>query len=281
MRGRLALLFPGTGGKPRDYRAMADHAAALGYHALVLSYPNDASINQLAGDDLALHLPLRLDHWDGGCRTGMVDLESGEAILDRLVLALGKLALQYPEQGWDGYVTEIVLRERLDDRQVRAGLADLLHWPKIAAIGHSLGGGYAALAASRHALDRAVVMGWADWSRSTGELAHWVDSFADARTSVTRRFALLHERDEMVPCRMATRVAERFCGDGLRASVESGTFPWGGARLLSTDFDPSQEGSTKTPCHNCLALDVCTPRWPDGSAVLEDVWSWMLTGDVK
>lgn len=276
--GRLALLFPGTGGRPRDYRALVDHAAALGYHALALSYPNDVSINEMAGEDPDAHLPLRLDHWDGGNRTGYVGLDAGEPILDRLVLALGKLAIQYPEQGWDAYLTDPVLRQDLSSPGVREGLEGRVRWDRVAALGHSLGGGYAALAATRHALDRAAVIGWADWCRGSGALASWTLATGGLPTPQARRFALVHERDEMVPCGVATRVAASFCGNGKRAMVESGTLPWDGARLLSTDFDPVTERPSAAPCHNCLALDVCTPRWPDGSAVLEDAWSWMLTG---
>lgn len=278
-RGRLALVLAGTGGKPRDYRALANHAAGLGCHALALSFPNDVSINEMAGDDPALHLPLRLDHWDGKDRTGLVALDPGEPILDRLVLALSRLSLQYPDHGWEGFLTEPVLRQDLSNPAVREGLASRVAWERIAVIGHSLGGGYAALAARLHRLERAVAIGWADWCRASGARADWTRDCTDFATPEGRRFALVHERDEMVPCKVASQVAASFCGaEGGRARIESGTFPWDGARLLSTDFDPSEEWPSAAPCHNCLALDVCTPRWPDGSAVLEDAWSWMLTG---
>jgi pimeloyl-ACP methyl ester carboxylesterase len=153
-----------------------------------------------------------------------------------------------------------------------------VRWEKVVAVGHSLGAGYAALAALRHPLERAVALGWADWCRGTGAVADWVRDGGSFRTPASRRFALVHERDETVPCEVATRVAAVFCGEGRRVSVESGTPPWDGARLLSTDFDPSAERASGSPCHNCLALDLCTPRWPDGSAVLEDAWTWMLAG---
>lgn len=278
-RGRLALVLPGTGGKPRDYRALANHAAGLGYHALALCIPNDVSINEMAGDDPSLHLPLRLDHWDGADRTGLVALDPGEPVLDRLVLALSRLSLQYPDHGWDAFLTESVTRQDLSNPSLRAGLAATVRWERLAVVGHSLGGGYAALAARLHPLERAVAIGWADWCRGSGERASWTLDCSDFATAAARRFALVHERDEMVPCKVASQVAATFCGtEGGRARVESGSYPWDGARLLTTDFDPSDEWPSSSPCHNCLALDICTPRWPDGSAVLEDAWSWMLTG---
>jgi hypothetical protein len=268
-RSRLALVFPGTGGKPRDYRALATHAAALGYHALVLSYPNDISINELAGDDASLHEPLRLDHWDGARRTGKVELGPGDSILERLVAVLAKLSQQYPEQGWEQYLRP----------EAGQDLSPDVAWELVAAIGHSLGGGYVALAAKHHLLDRAVVMGWADWCRGSGQIADWIHPDTVYRTPAQRRFVLVHERDEMVPLGTARVVAGYFCPDTQAGRVESGSYPWGRVRWLTTDFDPSSQWPTPAPCHNCLALDVCTPRWPDGSAVLEDAWSWLLVGE--
>jgi len=266
---RLALILPGTAGKPRDYRALANHAATLGCHALVLSYPNDTSINELAGENASLHEALRLDHWDGGRRTGAVGLGPGDSILERLASALAKLSEQYPEHGWGRYLAPLPGQE----------LSQAVAWDKVVGIGHSLGGGYVALAAKLHRLDRAVVMGWADWCRESGQIADWIRSDTPFATPPQRRFVLVHERDEMVPYGMARAVAGYFCPDTQVRRVESGSYPWERVRWLATDFDPSSEWPVPAPCHNCLALDVCTPRWPDGSAVLEDAWSWLLAGE--
>ena len=60
--------------------------------------------------------------------------------------------------------------------------------------------------------------------------------------------------------------------------VESSDPPWGRAQRLVTDLDPSEEHDIPSPCHNALALDAKTPRWPDGGAVLADAWTWLLAG---
>jgi len=257
----LALIFPGTGGQPRDYRLLADQASALGLHALVLRYPNDTSINELAGGDPAAHLDLRLDHWDGKDRTGRVALRPGESILERATGALGRLESDRPKEGWGRFLAD----------------ADPA-WPKIVALGHSLGAGYAALAGRLHRLERVVTIGWAEWCREGGAGARWTGPEAEWATPVEFRFSLLHQRDEMVPVDVGRELAERFTGDDREGRVESGDPPWGRVRRLVTDLDPSLEHPSPSPCHNSLALDAFTPRWPDGGAVLSDAWTWLLAG---
>jgi hypothetical protein len=260
-QGVLVLIFPGTGGQPRDYRLLADQASALGLHALVLRYPNDTSINELAGEDPGMHLDLRLDHWDGKDRTGRVALRPGESILERLGGALGRLDADRPGERWGQFLvgTEPV-------------------WAKVATLGHSLGAGYAALAGRFHRLERVVAIGWAEWCRQGGMPARWTGTDAEWATPAESRFSLLHVRDEMVPVGVGRELALRFTGEDREARVESGDPPWGRVRRLVTDLDPSQEHPSPSPCHNALALDAFTPRWPDGGAVLSDVWTWLLAG---
>jgi dienelactone hydrolase len=260
-QGILALVFPGTTGKPRDYRKLADQAGALGLHCLVLRYPNDVSINELAAGDPAQHLPLRLDHWDGVGRTGKVALAPAETIEVRFQAAMRWLAENRPEEGWGRFLPDGVL-----------------DWSKVAAIGHSLGGGYAALLAKHHALDRCVMMAWADWNRENGQLADWVMTAPDWETPALRRFWVGHERDEMVPRPLGEAMASVVVPAARSARVESDDPPWARARILWTDLEPSGEWPTSQPCHNALVLDVETPRWPDGSCVLADLWTWLLVG---
>ena len=260
-QGVLALVFPGTTGKPRDYRKLADQAAALGMHCLVLRYPNDQSINELSEGDPRGHLALRQDHWDGANRTGRVKMPSGECISDRLVAALSWLGENRPLEGWGQFCSP-----------------DGLDWSRVAAIGHSLGGGYAALLAKEHRLDRCVMLAWADWDRKDGKLADWVLTAPDWKTPPNRRFWMGHERDEMVPASVGEAMATIVVAGSRVARVESDDPPWGRARVLWTDLDASGEWPTAQPCHNSLALDVETPRWPDGSCVLADAWTWMLVG---
>lgn len=260
-QGILTLIFPGTGGQPRDYRLLADQASALGLHALVLRYPNDTSINELAGDDPSAHLDLRLDHWDGKNRTGAVDLRPGESILERATGALRRLAADRPGEDWGRFLA--------------GGEMD---WSRVAAVGHSLGAGYAALAARLHRLERAATLGWADWCRDSGRPAEWTLETSGWATPASVRFSLLHMRDELVPLRVGRESAERFTCRAREEVVESGDPPWGRSQRLVTDLDPSDEYPVPSPCHNALAIDAKTPRWPDGGAVLSDAWTWILAG---
>lgn len=256
---RLVVILPGTAALPRDYRLLAEQASDLGLHALVLRYPNDRSINELAGQDPSLHLRLRMDFWDGTDRTGRSGISPSDAILTRLVAALAHLHATSAQEGWGRFLT--------------SGVPE---WERIEVFGHSLGGGYAALAAKLHPVERAVAMGWADWCRHTGALADWVQE--ETWDPGSRRFAFLHERDEMVPFSVGAMVAKAFTGEDRIARVESGDPPWGRARILATDLDPAMERDVPVPCHSCLALDANTPRWPDGQSVFADAWTWLLVG---
>lgn len=255
------LVLPGTGARPLDYRKFAEQACLLGMHALVLSYPNETSVNSLAGEDTALHLELRKDCLDGGDRTGLVRLEPGESILERLSSALGRLAVERPEENWGQFLS-----------------GDGIDWGRVAVFGHSLGGGYAALLAMEHPLERCGTFAWSDFRRSDGRLADWLAASSDWKTPPERRFWVGHERDEILPRSVGEATADVVVPGSARAVVEAEDPPYGRARILWTDLDASREWPTAQPFHNSLVLDVESPRWPDGSFVYADLWTWLLVG---
>lgn len=258
--GRLCLILPGTGGLPRDYRRVADQAADLGLHALVLRYPNDVSINELAAGDVSRHEPLRRTVWDGRVRDGGDALPEGECLRDRLVAALAAAARTRPDEGWERFLSE-----------------GEPAWETFAVVGHSLGGGYAALMALEHPLERVVCAGWADWDRGVGEIVPWVRrAWA---TPSSRRFCLFHRRDELVPEPVARRMAAAVCPEATECVVESDDPPYGHARVLWTDLDPAREHPTASPHHNALAVDVELPRFWDGANMLADAWTYLLVGN--
>lgn len=257
--GLLCLILPGTSGLPRDYRKLADQAADLGFHALALRYPNDVSINEAAGGDTALHEPLRRRVLDGASRLDLGALRPGECLLDRLSAVLAHAATARPAENWGQFLSH-----------------GAIAWGRVAAVGHSLGGGYAALLAKDHALERVLMLGWADWDRAEGRLADWIRG--DWATERGRRFHLRHRRDEMVPESVAKAMADLVCAPGREVEVESSEPPYQHARKLVTDLDPAREFPTASPGHNSLALDVEVPKFWDGTPMLSDVWTWMLLG---
>lgn len=257
--GLLCLILPGTGGLPRDYRKLADQAADLGFHALALRYPNDTSINELAAGDLSLHEPLRGTILDGQPRAGRGGLAAGESLLDRLRAVLARASEARPAENWGQFLSD-----------------GAIAWERVAAVGHSLGGGYAALLARDHRLERVVLLGWADWDRARGDLADWIAG--PWATPADRRFHMRHRRDELVPASVAAAVADLVSPTGPEVEVESSEPPYRHARRLVTDLDPAREVPTASPCHNSLAVDVEVPRFWDGAPMLSDVWTWMLLG---
>lgn len=255
-QGRLVVVLPGTKALPREYRMLSNQAVALGLHVLVLRYPNDDSVNELFAREGTGHAEIRQNVWSG---QGSGPIEAPDSILGRLIAALAWLAAHRPGEGWAMFLDQ-----------------GSPVWSKLAMVGHSLGGGYAFLASGLHRVERAVCLGWADWNRSTGEVAPWIG--ADGGEP-GRRFGLLHASDEMVPLDVGIAAWRQGGGLGEPRKVEAEDPPWGRSRLLVTDLDPEPGTNIPVPRHSSLALDGATPLWMDGTPVLVDAWTWLLVGE--
>src|SRR2546425_10242699 len=86
---------------------LAREAARLGYHVIVLTYPNDWAIEALCHGDPDCEQAVRLDVIDGGDRSSSIpavvqqgfDISEANSIDNRLTKLLVSLTHDHPEEG--------------------------------------------------------------------------------------------------------------------------------------------------------------------------------------
>lgn len=266
-RNRLFLFFAGTGGLPRNYQFISQHAADLGFHVINLRYPNDEPVNTLCrnASDPACYEQVRLEIIDGTERTDLVDVNRTDSIENRLVKLLLYLQDQFPAEGWDQY---------LDDQNEPV-------WRSIVVSGHSQGGGHAGIIGKIHEVARVVMFAAIDYDASRNDVAPWIRQAG--ATPASAYFGLGHERDFLVPL---NRLVSGWQAYGLNAfgpatSVDTMPPPYGNSHMLTTNAEPKPGFQTPSPHHNSMVVDVETPPLPDGTLVFADTWTYLLTGSAS
>jgi hypothetical protein len=153
-------------------------AVAARDHVLGLSYPSDQIIGRLCSDDDACFLPTRTTIVTGTRAAGTApDLRAvglTDSIHGRAALALAYLAATRPGDGWAQYLVPGV------DPLVNPAAA--VQWSKVIAMGHSQGGGHAALLARMHPLARLVVLS-SPCDEANGAPASWLTASAAWQTA--------------------------------------------------------------------------------------------------
>lgn len=250
---KLFVFLPGARGKPRGYSLIQQEAARLGYHVIGLVYENEVNIAALCngtGDpDCAGNI--RLENIDGLDHSPFVATSLANGIDNRLTKLLLYLDAQYPDEGWSRF---------LNDGEPK--------WSQIAVGGHSLGAGQAAMIGTIRHLDRVVMI--AGPAPEAGYA--WATI---GKTPTEKYFELIHLRDENSSWIMANVDAfdlERF---GEPVAPELSAPPYSGTHILVTDIQPVGGYANPFP-HQSTAIDVVTPRAPDGTPLLRDAWRYLL-----
>jgi pimeloyl-ACP methyl ester carboxylesterase len=252
---------------------LARVAAGVGYHVIVLEYPNRNPDIPLAPfgvgrcssdpDRFGCQERMRQEILDGRDQGTLVVVDSANSIYTRVTKLLGYLARNHPREGWDRFL------ERGEPK-----------WSKIAVGGFSLGGGQAALIAKQHRVNRVVLLaapldGFAGPTVGSWIPGSWVTTKA---TPADRYFGLSHRRDENF-----------IKGATLANWAKLGMTPF--HPLPTALTDPLLIGNhmlltnlTPTPCiagaagfHRSIAEDPCTPLDANGSPALRWGWTYLLT----
>ena len=264
-RNQLFLFFPGTGGLPRNYQFLNEHAADLGFHAVTLRYPNDRAVNTLCALrlDLDCHSQVRLEIVDGTDRSDLVEVDRTNSIENRLIKLLQHLEVTAPGASWGQY--------RHADGTI--------NWPQIVVSGHSQGGGHAGIIASEHEVARVVMFAAMDYHVLRQRPAAWID--ADNPTPARVYYGFGHLQDEPVDVGNLLMVWETYGLDafGPVVNIDTLTAPYSGSHRLLTDVEPAFPRLTLSPFHNSVAVDVNTPRLDDGTPALTPVWTYLLTDE--
>ena len=158
--GRLVLFLPPSLGTPAH--AIATPASnlytaglAAGDHVLSIAYRNNQVIGVICNGNDACFLGTRMALVTGApqpnaAATINATIQATEGIYARAALALAYLAAVQPAAGWSQYLTPGV------DPVVDP--AGAVQWSRVLVVGHSQGGGHAALLAKLHGVARLVTL---------------------------------------------------------------------------------------------------------------------------
>lgn len=141
--GRLFLYLPGTTASPQAYTQLIERSAALGYHAIGLSYVNELAVNAVCSGMGAsgCHEFVRREVILGVDLSPLVDVDLDNSIFNRLDRLLAHLEGIFPNEGWDTY--------RDPSGQIR--------WDRVVVSGHSQGAGHAAFIGKLERVARVVL----------------------------------------------------------------------------------------------------------------------------
>lgn len=257
-RRELLLWIPGTvaGTENQGPGAAANFcqlAASLGYHVIILKYPNDVSATVCRNDpDPAAFERFRLALIEGGPSPHLT-LPRTESIEHRLLKLLGYLQRTRPHENWGQFLD-----------------GESINWSAIAVAGQSQGGGHAALIGIKHRVARVICFGAPkDYSLALAAPAAWLH--AESATPKDRFFAFNHDQDRQGCSPAQQRENLRALGlekFGPAVDVDQAAPPYGHTRILTTNFPgkkiTSQEAHT-------------TGINPRNEALFGKVWRYMLT----
>ncbi len=266
-KGRLLLFLPGTGALPRDYRLILGEAAAQGYHALGLVYPNETAIGNLCNASLPTSLSCagdaRRERLEGVDASTLVSVDRANSIENRVIKALKLMQQLAPADGWGQYVS-----------------GDSIHWRNLSVAGHSQGAGFAVYIGKNRRVFRVGMFGGpADYVNALAQYPSWVTA-AGSATAPSSFYGLASPADELALYPLVRGVWGHL-GLGTASdttNVDATPAPYANRRQLLTRATPRNPGLVVGPNHNVMIVDVNTPFVTPvfGPATLAPVWAYML-----
>jgi hypothetical protein len=255
-RGQLFVFLGGAGGPPSNAQLIVRQAAANGFHAIGLSYPNAATRDICeANADPDCYEKVRIETFAGVDRTDLVTVTAANSIQGRLAKLLTYLAERYPWEMWNAYLTSGAVR-----------------WSAVRLGGISEGGSHVALIARDHEVARLCMfespvdlIGAPTASQRAAP--SWI---APAKaTPVERYYGLRHIRSSSPQAvgfvtAWATFGMERF---GPAVDVDSASPPYGGSHHLTTGLKVVDDGRPNLE-HRAVAGDRVTPKTAEGKPAL-------------
>ncbi len=259
-RHQLLLWIPGT--QPPGTESKGPGAAGrfcevareLGYHAIVLKYPNDESASVGREDnDPDVFEKFRMALIEGG-HSRYITVSRTDSIENRLIKLLLYLKQNRPAEGWNQFLR--------DDGNIR--------WEAIAVAGQSQGGGHAALLGIKHTVARVICFGSPkDYSLALNAPAEWLRE--KPATPRNRFFAFNHQQDHQA-CSPAQQLenlrALKLDTFGGPVDVDKEPSPYRHSHILTTNYPGTK--LTSKEAHT-------TGISPRNEAVFGKVWIYMLT----
>ena|SRR6266849_5484951 len=254
---------------PASFQFLAREAARLGFHVIVLTYPNDWGIEPLCGGNPTCEENVRLDIIDGGDRSfPVVDVSPANSIDNRLTQLLDSLDAWYPDEGWSQFLNN-----------------GEPNWSQIVISGLSFGGSEAAMLAKLHRVDRVTLFAAPRDANTAGQPPDWV---ALGATPADRYYGLVHTRDPLSELTLASwreKLHMQQFGDAV--SEDASSPPYGGTHMLvtnrrtrvGTDLNPYLNAHGSVATDQFTRLDAPTLDYPDGKPQLRDAWRYLLGPD--
>lgn len=245
-RNKLLIFLPGTGAEPKNYRKFIQLAAAKGYHAIGLMYPNEPAVNQFCATsgDVTAHSRARLEIIDGTDRHTSVAVNPDNAIIHRLTALLQYLHKAHPDENWGQFLA-----------------AGQPAWEKILAAGHSQGAGHAGVMGKHYPLHRVILFSGMDFLTNR-QIPDWVQN--TTRSGIY--YALHHEKDELLDIDV---VKSGWAHLAMGAPVSAEQAIATGARALITQATPALLLPSRF--HNMTVVDVFVPV-----SITEKAWVHLL-----
>jgi len=264
-RHQLYLFINGTHtkGEPRGIGPVAfcDVAADLGYHVLVLAYPDEIPASVCSADiDQNAFEVFRLAIIHGG-NSKHISVDPSDCIENRLAKALQYWQKLRPRENWGQFLNS--------DGTIR--------WDSIAVGGQSQGGGHAVLIAIKHQVARVICTGSPkDFNHKHNSPAAYYNE--NSATPKNRFFAFNHYQDytgSTSPQELLKNLkALKLDAFGAPADVDNEPFPYHHARILMTAFPPvnvtGPQSDGSLTAHFSMLNRTNAERW-------NQVWTYMLS----
>jgi hypothetical protein len=260
LKNKLFIFFPGTGGSPDFYKLVVKRAAALGYHAIGLMYPNSSDLYSwsAANPDNSQFGKCRQEIFDGTNQTLGVTVDANNCIKGRLYSLLQYLSTRYPSLNFQQFIN-----------------GSDVFWSKCVLAGHSQGGGHAFYIAKRVVVDRSIAFGSIDWNTYYGRSADWVS--APGATPITKFYSFNSPLDEVFSYANVQTQLNDMGLSGAAVSIDNNSIPYGNTRRLTTTATPAL--SIVVPNHNVTCLDQYVPKTNTGAVrtTFTNAWTYLIS----
>lgn len=174
--GLLLITIAGTNSRAQALLPFAQTAAALGYSAVGIDYPNSRITTDCRGNsDRLCFDKFRREIDLGDPVSDLVQVNRENSLVNRIEKLLQYLVKKYPTAQWNQFI--------------KNGKAD---WEKIVLAGHSQGAGHAAFLAKAFRVHSVICLAGPQDGNTWG-IASWI--LAPGKTPGVRYSALLHKED--------------------------------------------------------------------------------------
>ncbi len=254
--GRLFLFLPGSAVGASYYQLILAQAAAAGYHAIGVTYPNGTTVaERCAALASSCYGDVRLELLTGKATTTAIDIDRANSIENRAIKLLRFMRSTEPSGNWGQFL--------VGDTAIA--------WTKVSVAGHSQGGAEALFIAQHYSVWRATAYASFGDALPNGSLAPWVTR--PFTTQITRVFGLISAFDEVIAPVIALSAWSTIGLTGDPVEIEAQAPPFGTSQRFITSSVAVNRLLAASPNHNIVVLDLNTPKFgAAGTPSFAAVW---------